>query len=450
MLLTVNLPKHRSSSYLRRVRVLIAAILFSLARQLPAQIHADFTVSHGVTPVGTFRARLDYDKAPRTCANFIGLANGTRPWIDVTTGEVRAGVPFYDGLTFHRLIHDFMIQGGSPNGLGTDGPGFSIQDEFHPSLRHNGRYVLSMAKSSLPASGGSQFFITLEDSSMLDDKHSVFGEVTDGRAIFDLFASSTLFPTDRSYAGAPANDPNYSDTPLTPIVIDSVVISGPSLAAFDIDDPALRLPHVVPQPTLAPSRDALAETFSFAFERQAQTEYLIFRSLDLQTWSPRPRILSVDGPYPYAFTFSGVPYPRYFIRLPAVDYGDVPNAPSDLTAAGRVLTFTDRSGNTVSLTFNGAGGGTWSDSLSGSGQLNSASWYDLIPASGASSTSSGFAPQLPLGQFTASFDTPAGANGWQFLNARLSFHEPLSGHADGSADIGASSVPAREAFTLSP
>lgn len=432
------------------MRVFIAAILFSLTQQLPAQIYADFTVSRGAMPVGTFRARLDYDKAPRTCANFIGLANGTRPWIDVTSGEVRTGVPFYDGLTFHRLIHDFMIQGGSPNGLGTDGPGFSIQDEFHPSLRHNGRYVLSMAKSTFPASGGSQFFITLEDSSFLDDKHSVFGEVIEGRAIFDLFTSTTLFPTDRSIAGAPANDPNYSDTPLTPIVIDSVVISGPSLAAFDIDDAALRLPHVVPQPALTPSRDALAETFTFAYERRPQTEYLIFRSTDLQTWSPRVRVLSIDGPSPYAFTITGVPYPRYFIRLPAVDYGDVPNAPSNVLAAGRVLTFTDRSGNTVSLSFDGSGGGTWSDSNSVSGLLTGVSWQDFVPAAGTNSMSSGFAPRLPLGYFTASFDTPAGVNGWQYLSGFLSFHEPLSGHAEGSADVGATSVPAREAFTLSP
>ncbi len=87
-----------------------------------AQIYADFTVSSGGNPLGTFTVTLEHEKAPRTCANFIGLATGKRPWIDLTNGAVRTNKPYYDGLTFHRLDHDFVIQGGSRNGLGTDGP----------------------------------------------------------------------------------------------------------------------------------------------------------------------------------------------------------------------------------------------------------------------------------------------------------------------------------------
>lgn len=114
---------------------LIFFVLFAFkAAVLPltGQIYADFTVSSGDTEIGTFRARLDYDKAPRTCANFIGLATGERPWVDVTTNRIAEGTPFYDGLIFHRLIHNFVIQGGSSNGSGTAGSGYVIQDEFHP------------------------------------------------------------------------------------------------------------------------------------------------------------------------------------------------------------------------------------------------------------------------------------------------------------------------------
>lgn len=432
---------------MRRVRFVIAAILLCIAPRGAAQIFADFTVSHGGVPVGTFRARLDFDKAPRTCANFIGLANGQRPWVDLKTGRIRAGVPFYDGLTFHRLIHDFMIQGGSRNGLGTDGPGFSIQDEYHPGLRHGGRYVLSMAKGSLPGSGGSQFFITLEDSSFLDDKHSVFGEVVEGREVVDLFANPALFPTDRSVAGAVPNDPAYVDRPVTPIVIETVVVAGPSLAGFDVAAASLRLPHVIGQPAMLPSRDAEAQTFAVRFGRAAQAEYLWFRSTDLQAWSPLTRTLSVSAMADYSFTVTGVSAPRYFLRVPAVDYGDVVNAPGNLTAAGRVLSLTDRAGGNVTLTFDGNGGGTWSDSSGGSGALTDVSWGDFIPAGGSSSSATGYAPQLPLGQLVVTFDSPAGAAGWTWLNVFLSFHEPLSGHVENHPFFG---QVVRHAFALSP
>jgi len=161
--------------------------------------------SHGGSLLGTFRARLEYDKAPRTCANFIGLATGQRAWLDETTGAIRNGTPYYDGLKFHRLDHDFVIQGGDPRGNGSGGPGYGFQDEFHSSLRHSGRYILSMANSGTNTNG-SQFFITLEDASFLDDKHSVFGEVIDdssypnSRALIDSFYECCYFSGDRNHS----------------------------------------------------------------------------------------------------------------------------------------------------------------------------------------------------------------------------------------------------------
>src|SRR5690606_30528949 len=97
--------------------------------------------------------------APQTVANFIGLAEGSRAWIDPATGAVMNGEPFYDGITFHRVIEGFMNQAGSRNGLGTDGPGYTFRDETDNGLDHSQPYVLSMANSG-PNTNGSQFFVT--------------------------------------------------------------------------------------------------------------------------------------------------------------------------------------------------------------------------------------------------------------------------------------------------
>jgi cyclophilin family peptidyl-prolyl cis-trans isomerase len=112
------------------------------------------------TAKGTFEAELFTEKAPITTQNFIDLANKG----------------FYNGLIFHRVIDGFMIQGGDPNGDGTGGPGYTIQDEFHPDLKHDSEGILSMANAG-PNTGGSQFFITLAPTPWLDGKHAVFGKV---------------------------------------------------------------------------------------------------------------------------------------------------------------------------------------------------------------------------------------------------------------------------------
>ncbi len=133
------------------------------------QLYARF-----VTSLGNIVLRLEEQHAPNTVKNFVALAMGTQDWTDPRTGDLQKGTPYYDGTIFHRVIPDFMIQGGDPLGRGTGGPGYKFKDEFHPELRHTGPGVLSMANSG-PATNGSQFFITERATPHLDNRHSVFG-----------------------------------------------------------------------------------------------------------------------------------------------------------------------------------------------------------------------------------------------------------------------------------
>ena len=130
------------------------------------------------TTEGSFTVKFFDEEAPKTVANFVGLAEGTKEWTDPKTGGKKTA-PFYDGVIFHRVIDGFMIQGGDPLGRGTGGPGYKFADEFHPSLRHTREGLLSMANAG-PNTNGSQFFITLGPTPHLDNRHSIFGVVEDG------------------------------------------------------------------------------------------------------------------------------------------------------------------------------------------------------------------------------------------------------------------------------
>ena len=167
-------------------------------------VHAEFA-----TTEGSFTVRLFDQEAPDTVANFVGLAEGTKEWTHPGTKKKMTNTPFYDGIIFHRVIEGFMIQGGDPLGQGVGGPGYQFKDEFHPSLRHGKAGMLSMANAGANTNG-SQFFITLTATPHLDNKHSVFGEVTEG---MDVVRRIGTTPTGRQ------------DRPVKDVVINSIKIT---------------------------------------------------------------------------------------------------------------------------------------------------------------------------------------------------------------------------------
>ena len=148
--------------------------------QLSEGLYTKITTNKGIITL-----KLFYDKTPITVANFAGLAEGLKE------NSIKKNKPFYDGLTFHRVINDFMIQGGDPLGNGSGGPGYNFIDEFDPSLKHNKAGVLSMANSGANTNG-SQFFITHKETPWLDGKHTVFGEVVSGMDVVNAIVQGDV------------------------------------------------------------------------------------------------------------------------------------------------------------------------------------------------------------------------------------------------------------------
>ena len=159
------------------------------------------------TSQGNIVVRLLEKEAPKTVENFVGLAEGTKEFTNEKTGQ-KEKRPFYDGLIFHRVIPNFMIQGGCPQGSGMGGPGYKFADEFHASLKHNKPGKLSMANAG-PGTNGSQFFITVAATPWLDNKHTIFGEVVEGQDVADKISK---LPRDGS------------DRPKTPVTLNKVRI----------------------------------------------------------------------------------------------------------------------------------------------------------------------------------------------------------------------------------
>ncbi len=166
------------------------------------------------TSMGNIVCLLYQDSAPQTVANFIGLATGKKPWKDIKTGRLRH-TPLYSGTTFHRVIPDFMIQGGDPQGDGTGEPGYKVPDEIDPKLNFSQAGVLAMANSG-PNTNGCQFFITVAPAEHLNGNYSIFGRVVSGQDIADAISKVPR---------------NADDKPDTPVLIKAIAIKTVPAAA---------------------------------------------------------------------------------------------------------------------------------------------------------------------------------------------------------------------------
>lgn len=165
------------------------------------------------TSLGDIKVNLLANHAPKTVANFVGLATGTIEWTDPASGE-KTNRPLYDGVIFHRIIDDFMIQGGDPLGKGIGGPGYQFDDEIHPELNFNDPYVLAMANAGTQGgrgTNGSQFFITTVPTTWLQGKHTIFGVVADEESRATVKKIEAVKKDGR-------------DAPIEPVVIQTVDI----------------------------------------------------------------------------------------------------------------------------------------------------------------------------------------------------------------------------------
>jgi cyclophilin family peptidyl-prolyl cis-trans isomerase len=180
---------------MKKIIIILLVIFMAVQKKGISKNTGDGIFAEFTTDKGVILAELFYETAPLTVANFVGLAEGKLEFIDISSGK-KTKRKYYDNLIFHRVIDNFMIQGGCPLGRGTGGPGYNIDDEFDPSLNHNQEGVLSMANAG-PNTGGSQFFITTVPTPWLNNKHAVFGRVIQGMDVVKKIGKSETEYSDR-------------------------------------------------------------------------------------------------------------------------------------------------------------------------------------------------------------------------------------------------------------
>ena len=309
-------------------------------------IFADFTTS-----LGSFTCQLDYTNAPRSAANFIALATGQRAWLDLVSGHARTR-PFYDGLTFHRVIANFMNQAGSPNGQGTDGPGYVLQSECRSNLVFSSFGVLAMANSG-PNSDGSQFFITTAPFPTGNNLYSIFGRLTAG--------SNVVYAINHVATSS-------ADKPLTNVVIQQVAIRrlGPAAMAFDIHGQGLPLVTNVP---IALARVGSSNSLTFTHRLFAHDTLYSNTNLTVSPWVDEDLGIETTSAFTNCLSISTSARQQFF-SLAQVQYPSSTFAPRNLRSKTFNLTFLTGVSGTLRLTFDAAGNGV-SDSL---GTITSYSW----------------------------------------------------------------------------
>ncbi|MGI9240352.1 MAG: peptidylprolyl isomerase [Verrucomicrobiales bacterium] len=300
---STNLPAFTGGG-LRPILLAVVATLVVLAAPARAQLYADVS-----TTMGDFTLEMFYKESPKTAANFVSLAEGSRKWIDPESGVVRENTPYFDGIIFHRVIEGFMNQVGSPQGTGSDGPGYVFCDEVSNGVLHDQAYLLSSANSG-PNTNGSQLFITVAETPWLDGIHTVFGKVSSGTEVIDAINSV---------------ETNASDRPVEEVSITSITIRrvGEEAMAFDVT--AQELPEVEQTPIgIKESPDGM----TLVADQPAGTSMGVFRSQNLATWSDESRHIGPLSPELTEYELSGEEV-REFYRASLVRWPAEASFPSD-------------------------------------------------------------------------------------------------------------------------
>lgn len=330
--------------------VLATALLLTTrsSAQYTNGIYAEFNTS-----LGSYTCALYYAQSPKAVANFIGLATGQRAWLDLPSGVVKTN-PFYAGTTFHRVIAGFMNQGGSPNALGTDGPGYSFVDEFTNTLRFDSFGVLAMANSG-PDSNGSQYFITVSPQTGLNDVHTIFGKLYGG--------SNVVYAINHVTTGA-------SDKPLTNVVVNTVKIQRVGASAIGFDIATNGLPLVT---NLNLKIAKAGANVSLTFSNKLFADNRLYASSDLSNWMGGQ--LGIETSLPVSGTnLQSTAAAAQFFRAAQIQYAASTFSPKNLFGRTLTLFYTNGLVGTNVHTFDAFGGGNFAFTGYAPGSVTSYSW----------------------------------------------------------------------------
>ena len=254
------------------------------------------------TTAGTIELELYYTNAPRTVANFMSLIDGSRSYVNFARGGVSSN-DFYNGIIFHRVVSNFVIQAGSPNQQGNDGPGYTFGDEFDTNLTHTAG-ALSMANSG-PDSNGSQFFITAVPTAFLDGDHTIFGQVVTG---MDIVSNINHVVVD------------VNDRPLVDVVITNITLTrnGTAANAFSTTNVTPQLPHVRP---VQSSLGVVGPNYVMTWTQNLNCEYWPLATTNLLNPTGWARITSDSSPSPGIFVDSLInAFPYLFFTAAEIEY----------------------------------------------------------------------------------------------------------------------------------
>jgi len=310
-------------------------------------IFADFTTS-----MGNFTCQLDYTNAPKAVANFIGLVTGGQTWLDLPSGRAKTN-SFYNGLKFHRVVPGFVIQGGSPNGLGTDGPGYAFPDEFTTAVRFDRFGRLAMANSG-KNSNGSQFFVTMAAEPGLNDVHTIFGLLTSG--------SNIVYNINH----VPVTGPN-NDIPVTPVTIQNIAIRRVGTAASNFDANAQSLPIVR---NVALDIANSSTNVLLGFTNRQYCDNRLYFSTNLTTgWTNALLGIEVTNAVTNRIVRAKPASPKAYYSMAQIQYPSTIFPPKDVYR--RLVAMTFSTGEVMQLGFNGFGGGSYNLTGNPNGTISS-------------------------------------------------------------------------------